>query len=616
MRRTRRHLRGATLTVCALVLATSCKREPAFADLANELVYTSLSFSPSVATQSGLHVFVDPRTKDSLRLDALLDDYSPQSLARQRAFYTDFQKRLAATNRDRLDAQTQADYDLLSNGVAFALFNLDEERFYERKPQLYSEVLGNALFGNISLEYADTATRAAHLTARVQQVPAFIQAAISNLKASNEIYRRVGIEEMTGVGELISGLGATFVHGTPSEATYASAQVKALAAIDAFNGFVRDSLPTLGTFDWRMGRAMFDTKWKYYLQSEITPAGMLKSAEDSMGVIRARMLTLARPLHDQWFAGHRHAALDTTALLNAVVSEVLARIGADHANRDSLEETARKDVETLGAFVRDKRLMSLADFSNVRVIPTPLFMRGIYGVAGAVFAPALEPKLSSFYWVTPIPKDWPAARADARLREYNRYKMLGLTIHEALPGHLVQGEYANRVTPEWRRLLRSVFGSGAYIEGWAVYAEHVMEQAGMNGGDSVKARLTALKGMLRVYSNVIIDAKLHTEKMPVDSVVPFLVRESFQEEPEATAKLQRAQLDYVQLNLYPVGLHDWWSLRRDAEKQEGAAFNLCRYHDTVLSYGPVPVPVVRRLYFAHVAPTADMPASRCSVATP
>jgi uncharacterized protein (DUF885 family) len=101
------------------------------------------------------------------------------------------------------------------------------------------------------------------------------------------------------------------------------------------------------------------------------------------------------------------------------------------------------------------------------------------------------------------------------------------------------------------------------------------------------------------------------QNAPVDSVVPYLVREAFQEEPEATAKLQRAQLDYVQLNLYPVGLHEWWPLRREAERREGAGFNLCRYHDTVLSYGPVPVPVARRMYLDHVAPTANMPASRC-----
>jgi uncharacterized protein (DUF885 family) len=66
----------------------------------------------------------------------------------------------------------------------------------------------------------------------------------------------------------------------------------------------------------------------------------------------------------------------------------------------------------------------------------------------------------------------------------------------------------------------------------------------------------------------------------------------------------------VQLNLYPVGLHEWWALRREAERREAKSFNLCRYHDTVLSYGPVPVPAARRLYLDHVAPTAQMPASR------
>jgi uncharacterized protein (DUF885 family) len=607
------HRLGPSLALCLAASAVGCRREP-FPDVAQDFVYGSLAFAPGLATQIGLHDYVDPRSRDTLHLDAMLDDFSAANRERQRAFYSEFQRRLKATNRDRLDAQTQADYDLLSDAAALALFSLDKERFAERRPQLYPEVLGNALFTNISLEYADTAQRAAHLAARLGRVPAYIETALTNLTASNDVYRRVAIEEMAGVSEMITTTGAQFVRGTKAEQAYASAQPAALAAIARFSTFVRDSLPRLATVDWRMGREMFDTKWRYYLQSTITPEQMLKSAEDSMVTIRSQMFALAWPLHDAWFPGHRHAASDTLLFQKSVVGEVLGHIGEEHANRDSLETQARKDVDMLAAFVRERRVLSLTDFSNVKIIPTPVFMRGVYGVAGAVFAPALQPKLSSFYWVTPIPKEWPDARADGRLREYNHYKMLSLTIHEALPGHLVQGEYANRVTPEWRRALRVVFGNGAYIEGWAVYAEHAMERLGMTGGDSVKARLTALKAMLRVYSNVVIDARLHTGNMPTDSVVPYLVRDAFQEEPEATAKLQRAQLDYVQLNLYPVGLHEWWALRREAERREGAAFNLCRFHDTVLSYGPVPVPTAARLYLDHVAPTADMPPSRCDVA--
>jgi uncharacterized protein (DUF885 family) len=91
----------------------------------------------------------------------------------------------------------------------------------------------------------------------------------------------------------------------------------------------------------------------------------------------------------------------------------------------------------------------------------------------------------------------------------------------------------------------------------------------------------------------------------------MMVRDAFQERPEATAKLLRAQLEYVQMNLYAVGYREWRDLRREAEQREGKAFNLCRYHDTVLSYGPIPVPVVKRLYLDHIAPTATMPPSRC-----
>jgi uncharacterized protein (DUF885 family) len=410
--------------------------------------------------------------------------------------------------------------------------------------------------------------------------------------------------------DLIKGTGAAFVKGTPSAARYAAAQAPALAALGHYASFVRDTLPKRATFDWRMGRAMFDLKWKYYLQASVTPEEMLKSAEDSMRTIRHEMLQLADPLHASWFPGHKHTG-DSAAVLNAIVGEVLAKIGQEHTNRDSLVEVGQRTVADLEKFVVDHHILSQTDFANLKVIPTPVFMRGSYGVGGAVFAPALQPNLSAFYWVTPVPKEWPTATAEAKLREYNRYKMLSLTIHEAMPGHIVQGDYANRVTPEWRRLLRVVYGPNSYIEGWAVYAEQMMEAQGENGGDAVKAHLVALKADLRMYANVIIDVRLHTMNMNGDSAVALMVRDAFQERPEATAKLQRAQLDYVQLNTYPVGVREWWDFRRAAEAQEGTAFNLCRFHDAVLSYGPIPVPAVRKLYFAKVAPTATMPASRC-----
>src|SRR5207248_3922958 len=116
--------------------------------------------------------------------------------------------------------------------------------------------------------------------------------------------------------------------------------------------------------------------------------------------------------------------------------------------------------------------------ANLRVIETPPFMRSQLGVAAFDGAPPLEPDAGAFYYVTPFPPDWPATKVDAKLREYNRYMLALITIHEAMPGHYVQFEHANDVQPETRRVLRWVLGSGAYIEGWAVYTQDLMVDAG------------------------------------------------------------------------------------------------------------------------------------------
>ena len=133
--------------------------------------------------------------------------------------------------------------------------------------------------------------------------------------------------------------------------------------------------------------------------------------------------------------------------------------------------------------------MTLPPNGNLEVIETPTFMRGVYGSGGFNGAPALEPKLGAFFWVTPIPSTWPQARIDSKLREYNDSGMQHLTVHEAMPGHYVQGEYANEVQPRSRRLLRNIFGNGPYVEGWAVYSQQLMAEQGYLG-DTPGYRLT------------------------------------------------------------------------------------------------------------------------------
>ena len=174
------------------------------------------------------------------------------------------------------------------------------------------------------------------------------------------------------------------------------------------------------------------------------------------------------------------------------VKEALDEIAKQHATPDTYMAAAKKTLDEATAFVREKGILTLTTGGNLEVIETPLFMRGIYGVGGFNPAPVLEPQLGAFYWVTPIPKDWAKDRIESKLREYNTFGLAHLTIHEAMPGHYVQFEYANAVQPKSRRVLRGVFGNGAYVEGWAFYTQQVMTDEGfMNNAWACGSRFTS-----------------------------------------------------------------------------------------------------------------------------
>ena len=246
-----------------------------------------------------------------------------------------------------------------------------------------------------------------------------------------------------------------------------------------FDEFLKNSLSKRNNHNWRLGGNLYARKFRYALESGVEADNMLQRAERDLAAVRARMLELALPLHREAFPGHKdHTELSGRDRENAVIGEVLNKIADRHATRTGYLDDARKDLDEARTFVREKHLLTLPSRANLQVIPTPEFMRGSYPVGGFNAAPALEPQLGAFYWVTPIPGAWPKERVESKLREYNFYKLKLLTIHEAMPGHYVQMEIANDLQPKARRVLRSIFGNGAYIEGWGQYATQMMLDEG------------------------------------------------------------------------------------------------------------------------------------------
>jgi uncharacterized protein (DUF885 family) len=568
-----RQLRNAGLVfaVSAVICLMSCKQQapppakPDLSTLTDDFVYGSLALSPTSATSAGYH------QHKGVNLEDQLDDFSAAGMDQQHKFYSDFHIRLAAIQQDSLSAEDHADYQIIDNQVNLSLLELDKIQSYRHNPTVYVELVGNALFNPFVLEYAPLDQRYRGIIQRLQKIPALLQQAQANLLDAPEVWNRVAREENEGNLDLID---KTLRAKAPEalKADYDRAAGPALEALRGFTKFLKNDL-SKKTSDWRLGKENYDQKFAYTLVSGKTPEQVLAEAEAALKDVRDQMAKLAAPLSVK-------AALD--------------KIAQQHTTPANFMDEAKKDLGEATDFVREKHLVTLPSTTNLQVIPTPEFMRGIYSVAGFDAAPALEPQLGAFYWVTPIPPDMPKARVDSKLREYNRFGLMEITIHEAMPGHYVQFQFANALEPKSRRVLRSVFSNGPYVEGWAFYTQQMMSDEGyMN--NSKELRLTLMKQELRAIANAILDIRLQTMGMTEQQAMDLMLNDTFQEKEEASGKYQRAQLSSCQLPMYFIGWRGWLDTRQEYQKRKGAAYQLQQFHDAALKESAVPLPALGAL---------------------
>ena len=263
---------------------------------------------------------------------------------------------------------------------------------------------------------------------------------------------------------------------------------------------------------------------------------------------------------------------------------------AQRASRDALMSTAEADLQSATAFVRAKGFVAMPN-APVRIITMPKFQQGM-AVADDDAPGALEKELNNFVAISPIPGDWTDAQATSFLSEYNAYMINDLMVHEAMPGHYLQLDHANK-DPS---VLRAVLWSGPFVEGWAVYAEGLMADEGFVNRDPLFA-LTVLKMRLRSVTNTLLDIGIHTEGMTREQAMDLMMKTAFQQEREAAGKWVRANLSSTQLLNYFTGYDQHMALREEAKQRWGSAYNLRRYNDAVLAHGSPPIRFVRELMF-------------------
>jgi uncharacterized protein (DUF885 family) len=475
------------------------------------------------------------------------------------------------------------------------LYVLTEERPQDWNPLAYNDSLANSVYGFVSREFAPAADRLRSAARRLEAMPRVINQIRANLKNPPRIHTETAIQQTTGAISFVkTGLDSLLAEAPGMKAQLAPAQEKAIAALTGYKQWLEQEVLPRATGEFRIGAERFRRKLRFALDSELTPEEILARAERELVTTTEALRTTARPLYQKFFpsGGARPAtagkAGETPAAAD-MIKAVFDRLAENAPNDETVVARAKEITAAATVFTREHDLVTVPD-TPLKVIVLPEFQRGV-AIAYCEPPGALEPHGETFFKVSPTPADWTPARKASFFREYNDYMLHDLCIHEAMPGHYLQLAHSNRFKAP--TLVRAVWWSGTFVEGWAVYTERVMAEAGF-GGPEVK--MQQLKMRLRMLINAILDYKVHTAGMTEQEAMDLMMKRGFQEEGEAAGKWRRACQSSTQLSTYFVGAIEHDDLRAAAETKAAAAgstFDLKRYHDTVLSFGSPPLKYVR-----------------------
>ena len=533
-----------------------------FRRLAEDSIDAALEADPVGATWLGDH-----------RFDDRLPDYSPEAQASRSRQIDDQLTAIDAIDDVELDVVDLVDLEILRSRLQREAFEIDELASAQWNPMEWNP--GTALHLLLSRDFAPWPERLASIQSRLAAIPEFLDTARRSLDSMPHIHVETAIGQLTGTRAVVTD--AIGEQCAVNETDLPAGVDAAVAAIDEHIAWLNEQLP-VSTRSPRLNQRIYAGVLWHSLDDATSANHLLREAEAHLDEVTGRMREAAAEY------------LDESVHADRVVRRALERVAAEAVVTDStVLPLVREALEHATDFVRDRELVSIPQ-QDTEVIEMPEIHRGVAVAYCDAPGPLEEASVPTYVAVSPTPGSWDQERVASFYREYNAMLLHDLTIHEAMPGHVLQLAHAARTQTPTR--VRRFGFSGVFVEGWAVYAEELLLDNGYAPEDSPQSalaiRLQQLKMQARMAINTILDIRVHSMEMSEDEALRLMTFGGFQEEGEAIGKWRRALLTAGQLPTYFVGYQAVRSIANDLRVVH-PDWSDRQVHDLMLSHGsPAP----------------------------
>jgi len=547
-----------------------------FTAVADEFIKGYLAARPFLGTQLGLHEY-DGRAPDFSRL-AL--DAELQRLRR-------FDDRLRKFDPEKLTTRNSIDLRILQAAVADELFQFQDVHKFERNPMIYARCAQLNIY--LTRNFAPLEDRVRSLTTIESQIPNILIAGKTNL---DPVLPRPFVDLAVQIArgsaaflrkDMVAAVAA--VKDPELRASFVQANRRAAnSLIDFASWLEKEKLPK-ATTDFALGEAKYQ---RWLLETELVDLPPAKILE----------LGLAKLKEQQEVFAEAAKVIDP----QAPPIEVFKRIQGDHPAADKLIPDIAKNLDQIRGYLAEHKLVTIPSAVRPQVKETPQYDRATSFASMDTPGPFEKRATEALYYVTPVEAEWSEQQKREWLTAFNYYTADVVSIHEVYPGHYVQFLHLNSSNAS---KIEKIFGSYAFIEGWAHYTEQMMLDQGFGAPKTspatreelqraAKYRMAQASEALLRLCRLCVSVKLHTQNMSLDEATKFFQENCYYEEKPARAEAMRGTFDYGYLN-YTLGKLQILKLREDYKTQEGDAFSLEKFHDELLKHGMPPIRLLREI---------------------
>ena len=568
--------------LAAILCATSCassgpqsttanaeSANPAFDELARAFLEDLYQRQPTWATSLGIHKY-----------DDRLDDYSRNGVDRSVASARSFRARVAAIDATSLSIDRQLDREQLLRAIDSQLLTLDVVRPWARDPDTYSSGLTRTAYVMIKRNYAPPEERLRQLIAREKAMPAALAEARTNLQNPPRVYTEIAIEQVDGNREFFeTAVASAFPTVTDKAllAEFTKANGAVIAALAEYKKWLEHDLLPRSNGSFALGEDTYRRKLAADEMIELPLEELLQIAERDL---RRNQLAFA----------------ETARRIDPARAprDVQKALEADHPAPEKLLSTTQAELDSLGRFMTEKRIVTIPKAAPARVEETPPFLRATTSASIDIPGPFERVATETYYNMTlPDPKATAAAKNEFMAQWY--FPMItNVSVHEVWPGHYLQYLYARDFPSD----IRKVLGAASNSEGWAHYCEQMVIDEGFHADDP-RYRLAQLQDALLRDARFIVGIRLHTKGMTVAEAEEFFVTEGYQPRPVARSESKRGTSDAT-YGYYTMGKLMILKLREDYKAKMGGRFSLQDFHDSFIKLGPLPLPLIRRAMLGEV----------------